>query len=112
MATAWEYCQLFLYGTEKRYEEWYYGLGIRYCGADYVTLSILEGDDARSWEFNPWFKAIGLLGLGGWEMVSMEHPTYHVEGHPGHINFREATAFFKRPVESGRRIDQPELLLV
>lgn len=120
MATEeqWEYCQLIL--GEWRYDKgkkaWYYDLSIRYFGPRHAfrTLSESQGKGAKPWPYNPWEMALGLLGLGGWEMVTIQHGLHVVVGAgvtSGSLRWDNSSAYFKRPVLAGRRIDEPELQL-
>lgn len=108
----WEYCTLRIDGRthNEKDDSYQYGLEIRYFGSKILTLSSLDG---RSWkEYNPWSKAMALLGEYGWEMISVQHlQLENVERGSDRLRPYEAVAYFKRPMLAGRNIDQPKLEL-
>jgi hypothetical protein len=128
MATEqqWEYCQLILsswyYDANER--KWFYNVGIRYFGAQGGYYTLAEYDTVepyktikkyKGWSYNPWQYAIGLLGTGGWEMVSVQHGNFERNigsggGGKGIVQ-DETVAYFKRPIQPGRRVDEPKLVL-
>jgi hypothetical protein len=116
MATEqqWEYCQLHLEGWRCDKGKWYYDLLIRYFGPQHAfrRLSESQGKGAKAWAYNPWERALGLLGLAGWEMVHVQHGVYILNmGGGGQLLPDNCVAYFKRPVLAGRGVREPELQL-
>lgn len=108
----WEYCQLLLLGVERGDQAWRYQLAIRYLGSRSQTLSRLKGERARDWDVNPWELAMAQLGVAGWELVTVQHANVSGDmGGGGEIGYSEVVAYFKRVIQSGRAIDEPELAL-
>jgi hypothetical protein len=108
----WEYCELILFKAKNTRGGQAYELGIRYFGQGSHMLSQVKGPLARDWKYNPWEKSIALLGEAGWQLVSVQHANSAGDmGGGGEIDHNNAVAYFKRPSESGRRIDDPELAL-
>jgi hypothetical protein len=61
----------------------------------------------QSFPYDPWLKAIGLLGGSGWELVTVtirSDPERHQS-----LLLDDQSAYFKRPVITGRPIDDVEL---
>lgn len=56
----------------------------------------------RADNLNPYYKIIGVLGLHGWEAVSLSTTT---------LKNLPASGYFKRIITSGRRIDDLQVLL-
>ena len=107
---TWEHCQLLLLGVEGKGDRSRYHLGIRYFGTGSRMLSILKGDGARDWGFNPWEKAIGELGRSGWELVTVQHANVTGDmGGGGEIGHNQVVAYFKRVAVAGRDVDDPPL---
>ena len=109
------FCQVILgqWHYDKGKRAWYYDLAIRYFGPEgnYYQLSESQGKEARSWQYSPWDRLLGLLGLAAWEMVSVQHGIYVVVGAgstSGELRPSNASAYFKRPVQAGRRVDEPK----
>jgi hypothetical protein len=107
----WEYCELHLYDSQRRDGAWFYSLAIRYHSEHgrLRVLSTMDRQDSHGWAVNPWAKAMGLLGQAGWELVSVQHGNLEAE-HKALLR-NEAVAYFKRPVQPGRGIDEPALVL-
>ena len=123
----WEYCELRLINSKQHYKEgtlfkapehfgWSYDCSIRYYGPDgnIVFRRLAELENILS--INPFFKATGLLGGSGWEMVSMQHG--NVYGGGGSVQWDKGNyalvldnkvAFFKRSVTPGRGVAEPQL---
>jgi len=110
-AQQWEYCELFLgdikdHGRKGRsYDAW-----VRYFGSNGVrfrTLAELEGANMKLWTgANPFDQATALLGAAGWELVSYQHGT---KGYDGMLVWFHRSAMFKRPVQSGRAVEDFDL---
>lgn len=113
----WEYCALYLgFVNFVEYKEiekqgWLCDLSISYIGSSQhrETLSILseyveQKEYLFLWPFNPWERAIGTLGMMGWELVSIQHElTIHNYSNSG------AIAFFKRIKVEERDANEPFL---
>ena len=120
----WEYCWLVIRGAEKHKrgkrggeEGWSYNCEITYLGLSglrdkhHVKLTQLDGHILN---FNPFLRAITLLGAAGWELVSVQHGLdaigrayYYAQEYALHSAY--AYAYFKRPVEPGRDVDEPSI---
>lgn len=112
---GWEYCALKLQGWQEKRGLWFYSLRIQYFGerGGQYTLSEMEGKNAKDWKYNPWERAFGLLGVAGWELVNVIHGN-HIPGNQasgGYLLGDNAVAYFKRPIISVRRVDEPKLVL-
>lgn len=120
----WEYCELGLDGSKQHKpgvfggkEGWSYDCHIRYYATSGSTfLQLATPDDVLP--FNPFVKAMSLLGSYGWELVSVQHGNVetHTAGWPtkevdGHIVWSRKVAYFKRPMVTGRAVDEPKLAL-
>ncbi len=113
----WEYCQLLLYGRKEKKGQWFYDFDIHYFGPQgsrYYTISRIKGNEAKAWPYNPWERAFGLLGAAGWELVAAHHGLYAEPKfgyYAGSIHLGNAVAYFKRPVQPWRGVDEPKLVL-
>jgi hypothetical protein len=119
---AWEFCELALIAKEEEKGNTYYELELYYLGPAVTQLSlstlrsagtVFQNPRGRAWNYNPWHAAIGLLGMAGWELVGAQYGTYPFADGPGagRLYRRSGSAFFKRPVMTGRPIDQPAIVL-
>ncbi len=110
---AWEYCELCLRGREehKRGRDL---LGISYnCWIDFMgpdgnvkRYILAEVGRDRILPFNPWRKALGLLGGMGWEVVSVQHGN-RGRGQSDTLAWHNRVAHLKRVVVPGRAVDEP-----
>jgi hypothetical protein len=94
--------------------ETYYSVDIIYLGATVTSRRIAsrDGSDAAPWTTNPWKQAIGLLGLGGWEMVNIQHGDYAGRAAEGStLSWNTVVAYFRRPVLANRPINEPKISL-
>jgi len=103
----WEFCELSLFGGwwKQREKGWICNLWVQYYGQDRAPsyhLAEAEGKNMKIWGYDPFAKAMGLLGVAGWELVSLE-------SEPGASDSGKRVAVFKRPVQSGRAVDEPKL---
>lgn len=121
--SQWEYCVVRLVAAVVRNvapdgsPETSYECGLEYIGFDgkqtYRSLASLE----RRLQYNPFEKALGVLGGAGWELVSVQHGIVpfddsRIDGMPigGTVRAADnAIAYLKRPVEAGRAVDEPKL---
>lgn len=119
MATQqWEYCELGLveWKAERREDELAissYECYIRYyraTGADYHPLTTLE----RPVPYNPFTRALALLGEAGWELITVQHGV-KTGGGAGMqregLLWDNRVAYLKRPLMPGRAIDEPPLVV-
>lgn len=111
--TQWEYCQLIADGRRDADGKAYYDVDLHFLGPQGRSRRIAERDGpaANAWSSNPWKQCIGLLGLGGWEMVSIQHGDYAGRLDGSTIAWNTVVAYFRRPVEPGRPIDDPRITL-
>ena len=112
----WEYCELVLgsWREDKKRKGWCYDCYIRYYsptgGRILRELATLES----TVPYNPFAQAMALLGAAGWELVSVQHG--NTSGGPHWCGeytlvWDNRVAYFKRPVLSGRAVDEPKLAL-
>ena len=118
----WEYCELGLAECKKHgkgllgggKEGRSYDCYIRYYGPDGGIYHVLADID-KIMPFNPFDKALYLLGKSEWELVSIqfgnrvESGSIHYD--TGHIRWDNRVAFLKRPVRAGRKVEEPKLAL-
>jgi hypothetical protein len=109
----WEYCTLSLMELKFKKNLIYCDLSVSYLGVSnefHFLLSVMnikiESLKPKGWSYNPWNRAISLLGVGGWELVNIQHGSA-----PSVINMSNAVAYFKRPIQPGRRVDEPKIEL-
>jgi hypothetical protein len=120
----WEHCVLAIEGSKKHSkgllgggsEGWSYDCSIWYYGpaGDVTKVTLASISDVIS--YNPFDKAMALLGGAGWEIVSVQHGTaLYTTGMGsymgGKLHWDNIIAYFKRPVIAGRTVDQPKLNL-
>jgi len=113
----WEFCRLYvsneqeLKGKGRSFE-----LGVYYLGSEAKSYQLAELGK-QIFQSNPFPKAMGLLGAAGWELVSVQHGLLTTRWNAAgavleQANwFTEIVAYFKRPVEPGRAIDEPKIVL-
>lgn len=111
----WEFCQLILGNNMQQPNgQWAANIAIRYFGtqARYVVLSTT---DTKTYHYNPWEYAFGFLGWAGWELVTVQHGittvTSGITSLAGVLKADNISAYFKRPMQEGRVVDQPTLVL-
>jgi hypothetical protein len=116
----WEYCQLWLKDAEevtpglrdKWAPGWSYSCYVCYCSsAGKALIHVLSQLKAKPpIGFNPFLKAMALLGTFGWEMISVQHGNAsHATGVSQPLMGSHVVAYFKRPAVSGRAVDEPKL---
>ena len=118
----WEYCQLWLNNAEEVTpgfrDKWTGGMGYS-CHICYCSSAGQEIRHALSWVkakppigFNPFLKTMALLGIFGWELISVQHGNAsHATGVSQPLMDSDMVAYFKRPVVPGRAVDEPKLVL-
>lgn len=110
----WEYCQLIAAGRGELRGETYYSVDLVYMGSTLTSRRIAsrEGPAAAPWATNPWKQAIGMLGLAGWEMVTIQHGDYAGRAAEGStLSWNTVVAYFRRPVLPERPITEPKISL-
>jgi hypothetical protein len=111
MATQqWEYCEVCLAGYEERKQKVYYTLIVHFYAPNQVLRHQLADVKGLPFAANPYFQAIQLLGMAGWEMVSSQVASAG-DGFQSFAGFRweQRYVMFKRPVEPGRALDDAKL---
>jgi hypothetical protein len=106
----WEHCELGLEHTQEPGllgKNWRYACFINYCSPNGDILSYRLSELAKGLPFNPFMKAMGLLGAGGWELVSIQHA--NTVGDWIAWSNRVRVAYFKRPSVPGRAVNEPKL---
>lgn len=114
MSQQWKYCALVSHTTDD-HDGW--TCRVSYVGEGGVQTKHLK--DPHSVEPTDVFeRAMAQLGAGGWELVSYQHQlvreNYHIPHeeylasvHVGYSLSPFGGAYFERPVEDGRAIDEP-----
>jgi hypothetical protein len=109
----WEYCELNVGGARDAkgkgafYEVWVYFMSPEKQCTD--TLAQVDGKEAKIFSYNPFRRAVALLGAAGWEMVSSQTASGGSDVRGGTMNWGEKIAVFKRPVVAGRAVDDAKL---
>ncbi len=107
---TFEYCRLVLDAGQYSQTTGRYPYFVR------VTVDYYGAQESPSYKFNQdtdkmegpdktWGRMLGLLGAAGWEMVNF------TIGKVKDRSILDAVAYFKRPVEAGRAVDQPAISL-
>jgi hypothetical protein len=101
----WEFCQLIFTGASQQEGRWWADLTIYYIGEPNrsAQLSTTDSSKGKSWATatGPWRAALAKLGLGGWELVSVQHGP----------EANDAVAYLKRGVQAGRSVNNPEIVI-
>ncbi len=118
----WEYCELVLDTIKEikkggRQQGWGYDCHISFYGPGGKFSQLASSDNVSP--FNPWKRAMAFLGSAGWELVSVQHGNVALSlgGIPSTqtiwdaLSMSNRVAYLKRPVVSGRPIDEPKLVL-
>lgn len=117
METTWEYCALVSHAveTEDEGEGWLCRISY-FTPAGVRTIRLREPLDPVPTD--AFERALAQLGVGGWELVSLDHELVRTnvavgEGsfvasiHTGYGFAAFGVAYLKRPVRDGRAIDEP-----
>lgn len=112
----WEYCRLWLDGA-KLHEKFLGGVkGVGYnCYVDYADINggkiheqLTTYEQAS--DIDPFFMAMARLGGLGWEVISVQHRDRSVtQAAEGGLLWNDVVAYFKRPVQPGRKVNEPRL---
>jgi hypothetical protein len=110
MAKTYEYCRLALdsgrYSQQAGRYPYFIRITLNYYGASVSPTSKFTQDtDEIEGPDKAWGRMLGQLGAAGWEMINL------AIGKARDLSLLEATAYFKRPIEEGRAIDQPQVSL-
>jgi hypothetical protein len=117
--TQWEYCELLLSDQERHKagmfggsEGWSFECAVYFYGdtgrIKFQQLAELK----QAIAFNPFKKAMAVLGLRGWELVSVQQASFGARARSdGSVSYDQRVAYFKRPVVAGRSESEPELVL-
>jgi len=130
-AQQWEYCQLYMLGARiptadsvpgargAVAAESHFHLHIVSIGPDgtYVRRDLVKFEDLLP--DNPFYKAIGLLGGAGWELISVDvdrgpmwtDEVQEILPYRVGVTPSSRTAYFKRPVAAGRPVDEPHITI-
>ena len=111
----WEYCMLWLDGT-KAHEKLFGGVkGVGFnC---YIVYGDIDGNNRQQLttveqpsSFNPFYMAMARLGGVGWECISVQHRDHNVtQASYGGLMWNDVIAYFKRPVQPGRKVNEPSI---
>ncbi len=103
----WEYCELRLDSFVQRGTLLFPGKGddydcsIRYYALDGMHIKIDLSNSGKPLLYNPFSRAMAFLGANGWELVSVQSNDA--------LHFGRKVAFLKRPIVTGRKVNEPEL---
>jgi hypothetical protein len=108
----WEYCRVQLdsgmYSQKPAVGRYPYfvRIFIDYYGADVPpTATFGEDTDQIERPSKLWGRVVGQMGLANWEMINV-YP-----GSNKDLSLVNVMAYFKRPVQPGRRVDEPKIVL-
>lgn len=119
--SQWEYCALVSHTSEAPDAPATWMCRVSYFTMDGVR-SVQLREHGSIFPADVFERAIAQLGAGGWELVSLQHElvrnNVNVTGeqflatvHTGYSFSPFGVAYFKRPVEDGRSIDQPAIVV-
>ena len=107
--SCWEYCRLYCQDSYYNVHEHTYAYSVKIwfmsSHGDVIEREISTTE--QMFAFDPWLKAIGLLGGCGWELVTVKIGS--TSNHHDSLLLDNQIAYFKRPVVSNRPIDDVEL---
>ena len=108
----WEFCRLEYGGWEEKHGQYKYELVVRYLyyGESGRQLASMDRD-GKVMSYDPFYTAIGYLGSYGWELINVQHGLHNPYTYLSNINWSSIAAYFRRPIQPGRRIDEPTLIL-
>ena len=116
-AQKWEFCRLYVSNEQEHTGEGRsFEIGVYYLGAETRFYKLAELGK-QIFQSNPFPKAMGLLGVAGWELVSVQHGLLTTRWNEAGAAveqanwFSEIVAYFKRPVKPGRAVDEPRIVL-
>ncbi len=104
----WEYCRVQVDSgmykqTVGRYP-YFVRVSIDYYGEDTPpTENFGEDTDQMDRPNKVWGRVVGLLGLANWEMVNV------YLGTAKDLSLINVMAYFKRPVQPGRKVNEPKV---
>lgn len=122
MVMSWEYCEVRLFNaiyvdettSINKMKGWSYECDITYYSPEGdITLTL--GAFKQALPYNPFNKALSFLGVNGWELVSIQCGAESrtsigiMKVDPGVFRWDNKIAFLKRPIQQGRRVDQPKI---
>ena len=117
--TQWEYCELLLSDQERHTagifggsEGWSFECAV-YFYQDSGRIKYQQlAEMKQAMAFNPFKKAMAILGLRGWELVSVQQASFGTRTRSdGSASYDQRVAYFKRPMIAGRSESEPELVL-
>jgi hypothetical protein len=116
----WEYCELRLTsrpefsGLLLSIDGYSYNCFIRYYVLDENHIDIQLSEIGKKLSYNPFIRAMAFLGANGWEIVTLQMGNAH-GGSTTHdadvLAWGNRIALLKRPIVSGRKINEPALKL-
>jgi len=109
----WEYCELSISSWKTSKPNWSYACHVRYYSHTGEDLYRTLAEIGKPIPYDPFVKAMGLLGGMGWELVTVQHGEYAggMSADNYSIRYDNRTAYFKRRVMQGRRANEPILRL-
>ena len=116
----WEYCALVSHASEDRRAPQTWACRVSYFSTDGVKTSRVQ-DIGEAYPSDVFERALAQLGNAGWELVSLHHElvrnNMNISGeeflatvHTGYTFSPFGVAYLKRPVQTGRAIDQPPVV--
>jgi len=129
--TQWEYCRLSIADAKQHVKGGILGIGGEVQGFGYnssLTYYSISGEtiteklttNTEPTNLRPFSTAMGLLGAGGWELVSIQHgnlaatskgTTPDTTLYWDTISWNCVVAYFKRLVVAGRAVNEPQVRL-
>ena len=107
MPDQWEFCELTVRdSTAINEHELTCDLIIVYFGEQVIPRALSEKTGSITWHSDPWSRTLGLLGRGGWELVTVSQGGISDASPSGYV-----TAYLKRPVKPGRAVDNPAVAI-
>lgn len=99
MEQQWEYCHIEIGHSDDSC----WMCKITYFCPSGVTFRELPAlKRGRTDSLNPYYKVIGILGMHGWEAISLSTSL---------SKNLQASGYFKRPISQGRKIDDLQVML-
>jgi hypothetical protein len=102
---CWEYCRLYVRDSYHDFHENIYSFDVQiwFVGSQGDVVEQQIATMAQAFPFDLWLKVVGLLGGCGWELVTIKIGA--ISEHHDSLLLNNQVAYFKRPIISGRPID-------
>jgi hypothetical protein len=121
MAEQWEFCALVSHAAERIEDQPGWLCRVSYFTPQGIVTRQLREPHALE-PTDVFERAMAQLGAGGWELVSLQHELVRLNTtiaseqylgsvHTGYGFAPFGVAYFKRPIEPGRAIDDPAIVI-